>query len=63
MKKPMLNMRTIVVMAKGGLIAYDSAEIHLQLSLIQNGTGPIFLPAAPEFPKREEIEQLAASHY
>lgn len=59
----MRYMRAISVMAKGGLIAYDSADIHLRLSSIESGTGPIFLPAPPETLKPGELDQLAINRY
>lgn len=56
-------MRAISVMAKGGLIAYDGADVYLRLSYIERGTGPIFLPAPPEILKPGELEQLAVNRY
>lgn len=61
--KEMGYMRVVSVMARGGLIAYDSDAISLRLASIENGTGPIFLPTAPEFPEPNALEQLAANHH
>ena len=61
--REMRYARSISVMARGGVIAYEGSDYRLQLKSIENGTGPIFLPAAPEFPEADEIEQLALNFY